>query len=1272
MGILLTTDSFIEKAIKKHGNRYDYIKVDYKNCSTPVEIICLDHGSFFQKPSGHLFNRGCPDCGRLKNRLRNANKFLSYEEAKIIIHDFKIKNGNEWRIFSKLNKKPDNIPFDPEQFYKKTEEWISWGDFLGTGFISNRNKKILFLPYEEAKNFLKNKNFKTIGEYLNWCREEKCNFLPKYPNESYKDEFISWTDFLGSYICSTQEKAKIFLSYNEAKKYIFPLKLKLKKDYDNYWLSNNKPDNIPLHPYVSYKDEFISWADFLGSDTWSNYEKSKMFLTYDEAIKLIHSLKIKNNIEWRKYCISGLCPKNIPANPDVVYKKKGWISWGIWLGTYLVNTKIMGLNFVDYNEAIKFVHLLELKNEEEWRKYCKSKNKPNDIPSRPDYIYKNKGWVDMAEFLGILGNGKHPWKKHMILSYLKNTEQELNLLDPVELLTIINENKLSKAIGKEDLKKLLSTGAYTENRKKAIEQIIKNADSTSEEELIQKIDDETLFELEEAIDSDENETNQNYLTANEPIEELKMIDNKSIVFSLSKESIEFLIENRLNKLWYSALNLDLDIKKLRKEPGGPNFELIKKKFFEEYDMVQSYSLPKGYNFMKNNKLVQPLLMQKLCQHRLIQRKTYGNWTDTGGGKTLAAILAGRTYGAKNTLIICNNSTVDGWVKSINEYFLNNNIYVKNLLSAEITRNTYKILKKRNIVLPQTDNNYLILNYETFQQENGEDIAIDLLKNNLFDYIILDEVQNVKQREFGNESNRRSVVNKLLIEARSNNPEILTLFMTATPVINNLYEARMLIELLTGFEHNELGKRDNISEGIAVFKALTRYGLRYIPKYNISVSEEIISIDGSKLKNEIENISIKDIIGIEKVLLPIKLESVRDKIKKGTLIYTLYVTELIPIIKKFVEEELGYTVGIYSGNEKTGLEKFKSGEVQVLIGSAPVGTGVDGIQKVCDTLIPVCLPWTGAEWRQLKGRINRQGSNFDQVNIYVPQVNIKMKDDKEWSWDKKRFDRIKYKATLADLAVDGHIPHKLLPSKEKLLAETLLELKEWIKREEINNISYFERKKIEIPLNPTLYKKEKRIHGDFTKMNLSWSVAKSQNTYERLKNDNIEWQYYHTLYRESRKTWPEIPYIKIADKIKANSRLVVGDFGCGENLLSKELSDNKVHAFDYVAIDENVTACDISKIPLNDNELDIAVFSLSLMGSNFKDYLQEAYRTLAHLGRIYIAEPEKKWRGKETPKDLKSILKTIGFRKIIIESSGKFIYVEAEAEKNKHNVNNRKN
>jgi hypothetical protein len=60
----LTTEEFIERARLVHGNKYDYSKVTYAKAIEKVEIICPEHGSFWQAPAAHIMgsNSGCPGC----------------------------------------------------------------------------------------------------------------------------------------------------------------------------------------------------------------------------------------------------------------------------------------------------------------------------------------------------------------------------------------------------------------------------------------------------------------------------------------------------------------------------------------------------------------------------------------------------------------------------------------------------------------------------------------------------------------------------------------------------------------------------------------------------------------------------------------------------------------------------------------------------------------------------------------------------------------------------------------------------------------------------------------------------------------------------------------------------------------------------------------------------------------------------------------------------------------------------------------------------------
>lgn len=62
-------EKFIIKARKRHGDKYDYSKVDYVDSQTKVCIICPEHGEFFQAPSAHVRGNGCPVCANSKRGL---------------------------------------------------------------------------------------------------------------------------------------------------------------------------------------------------------------------------------------------------------------------------------------------------------------------------------------------------------------------------------------------------------------------------------------------------------------------------------------------------------------------------------------------------------------------------------------------------------------------------------------------------------------------------------------------------------------------------------------------------------------------------------------------------------------------------------------------------------------------------------------------------------------------------------------------------------------------------------------------------------------------------------------------------------------------------------------------------------------------------------------------------------------------------------------------------------------------------------------------------
>eukprot|EP00055_Hartaetosiga_balthica_P014054 m.75153 g.75153 ORF g.75153 m.75153 type:complete len:364 (+) comp8473_c0_seq2:47-1138(+) len=113
--------------------------------------------------------------------------------------------------------------------------------------------------------------------------------------------------------------------------------------------------------------------------------------------------------------------------------------------------------------------------------------------------------------------------------------------------------------------------------------------------------------------------------------------------------------------------------------------------------------------------------------------------------------------------------------------------------------------------------------------------------------------------------------------------------------------------------------------------------------------------------------------------------------------------------------------------------------------------------------------------------------------------------------------------------------------------------------------------------------------------------------------------YHEGFSSQVNKWPVNPVDEMIKYVNRQSiSKVIADFGCGEAKLAASVH-NTVHSFDLVAQNESVVACDISHVPIGNATVDIAIFSLALMGVNYVDFLREAHRVLRMHGILKIAE-----------------------------------------------------
>jgi hypothetical protein len=168
-----------------------------------------------------------------------------------------------------------------------------------------------------------------------------------------------------------------------------------------------KPSDVPTNPNLVYRDEgWTSWGDWFGTGTVHGSQRT--FRPFAEARAWTRGLGLRNQSDWRDFCAGHIegkpsKPADLPSAPDLVYKDKGWVSWGDWIGSGRIATHIR--TYRPYTEARAWVRGLGLRSGSEWLEYSRGRMdekppKPLDIPTNPNSVYREKGWTSWGEWLG--------------------------------------------------------------------------------------------------------------------------------------------------------------------------------------------------------------------------------------------------------------------------------------------------------------------------------------------------------------------------------------------------------------------------------------------------------------------------------------------------------------------------------------------------------------------------------------------------------------------------------------------------------------------------------------------------------------------------------------------------------------------------------------------------------------------------------------------------------------------------------------------------------
>jgi superfamily II DNA or RNA helicase len=326
---------------------------------------------------------------RLWDKLAKYN-WMSFEEARDFISTLNLQSLTEWQSYINSNSAPKNIPKAPWFFYKGNG-WVSMGDWLSTGRVASQLKE--YRSFEEARKFTRTLGLKNGKDWLLYCRSgKKPEDIPTGPVSTYKDK--GWKG-IGDWLGIKTHLDKEFYDFDKAKLIIADLGIKSMNKWREYY-KDKKPKGLPSSPNIVYKD--LGWngfGDFFGTGVVANYNKK--YREFTKAREFARSLQLKTVSEWRKHCQLGKNPDDISGSPHNTYKNKGWISYGNWLGTDRLADGTQEWN--TFNESRKFARNLNFKCRNDWMEFAQSGNKPNNIPTSVNRVYKDK-WKGWADFLG--------------------------------------------------------------------------------------------------------------------------------------------------------------------------------------------------------------------------------------------------------------------------------------------------------------------------------------------------------------------------------------------------------------------------------------------------------------------------------------------------------------------------------------------------------------------------------------------------------------------------------------------------------------------------------------------------------------------------------------------------------------------------------------------------------------------------------------------------------------------------------------------------------
>jgi len=153
-----TTDIFLERVKKIHGDKYDYSLVKYKNARTKIDIICHKHGVFKQTAPHHLNGVGCPTCKSSKGELYIESILIEKNISYVRQHTFyDCKNIKQLPFDFYLPELNMCIEYDGRHHFECIDLWggeenlnyIKTNDKIKENYCLNNNISLVRISYKD-------------------------------------------------------------------------------------------------------------------------------------------------------------------------------------------------------------------------------------------------------------------------------------------------------------------------------------------------------------------------------------------------------------------------------------------------------------------------------------------------------------------------------------------------------------------------------------------------------------------------------------------------------------------------------------------------------------------------------------------------------------------------------------------------------------------------------------------------------------------------------------------------------------------------------------------------------------------------------------------------------------------------------------------------------------------------------------------------------------------------------------------------------------------